>query len=389
MAFDSDQARRFIDLGDRDFAPFFAGRGAEIGHFQSSFNTLAWKEKKSAAFRIFQGAPGCGKTSLVQHLRRLYADDVLFVDIADDDLVSKETLTRRIREEALSFGSSKGSIAAFAQMVGTYLRVTRPGGDEVRNFIADRTTRDKKVVLFMDEAQVLGEGQQPGLMLLHTTGLGFPTVAMLAGLTHTAGRLRGPGGLSRLADNAIINMGPMSESECIESTALLLAAYGAAGDSIEAQRVCRTVARISHGWPQHLNGSQRALCRELLRTDGVLAEVDFDAVRSESDQTRRRYYRARLSDTVLDIVPAATARIVAKVTASRPEGMYELEGVCEDVIAGMGLDMDRKFRTNAEQFAKALVERGVLAIADGGSYDVAIPSMLHYLNEAARPASAG
>ena len=332
MAFDSEQARRFIDLGDRDFAPFFAGRAAEIRHFESSFNTLTWKEKRSAAFRIFQGAPGCGKTSLVQHLRHLYADDVLFVDIDDEDLVSKESLTRQIREKALSFGSLRGGLAAFAQMVGTYLRATRPGSDEVRNFVADHATRDKKVVLFMDEAQVFGEDQQPGLVLLHTTGLGFPTVALLAGLSHTAGRLRSIGGISRLAANGIINMGAMRESECIESTALLLDACGAIGDSSGRQQWCRTVARLSQGWPQHLNGSQRALCRELLRTEGVLDQVDLGVVRSESDRTRRDYYQIRLSDTVLDMVPAATARIVAKVTETRPDRMYALEGVCEEVI---------------------------------------------------------
>ena len=321
-------------------------------------------------------------------MRQLYADDVLFVDIDDEDLVSKESLTRQIREKALSFVSLRGGLAAFAQMVGTHLRVTRPGSDEVRNFVADHATRDKKVVLFMDEAQVFGEDQQPGLVLLHTTGLGFPTVALLAGLSHTAGRLRAIGGISRLADNAIINMGAMSESECIDSTDLLMAACGAAGDSMAAEQARRTVARISRGWPQHLNGAQRALCRELLRTDGVLAKVDFDVVRSESDRARHDYYSVRLSDTVLDIVPAATARIVFKVTQTRPDRMYELEGVCEEVIVDMGLDKDTRFRTNAEQIAKALVERGVLAIADGGSYDVAIPSILDDLNEVSRPPSA-
>ena len=307
---------------------------------------------------------------------------------AESTWFSEEALTGQIRESALSFGSVTGNIATFAQVVGRYLRVIKPGDDKVRNFIADHATRDKKVVLFMDEAQVFGEEQQPGLVLLHTTGLGFPTVAMLAGLSHTSGRLRSIGGLSRLADNAIINMGAMSESECIESTALLLDACGAIGDSSGRQQWCRAVARLSQGWPQHLSGSQRALCRELLRTEGVLAEVDVGVVRSESGRTRRDYYQIRLSDTVLDMVPAATARIVAKVTERRPDRMYELEGVCEEVIVDMGLDKDTRFRTNAEQIAKALVERGVLAIADGGSYDVAIPSMLDYLHEVSRPASA-
>ena len=70
MRFDSNQTRKFIDLGDRDIAPFFASRDAEIRHFESSFNTLDWSAKRTAAFRIFQGAPGCGKTSLVEHLRQ-------------------------------------------------------------------------------------------------------------------------------------------------------------------------------------------------------------------------------------------------------------------------------------------------------------------------------
>ncbi len=135
-------------------------------------------------------------------------------------------------------GALTANMAAFNQMLGTYLRVVRPGGDEVRNFVADHATKDKKVVLLMDEAQVFGEDQQPGLGLLHTTGLGFPTVAMLAGLSHTA---------------------------------------------------------------------------------------------------------------------------------------------------GMGLDQDPKFRSDAEEFAIALLERGVVAITHGGSYDVAIPSMLDHLNEVARP----
>lgn len=75
LAFNSDQARKFIELGDRDIAPFFAGRAAEIWHFESSFTTLDWENTRTAAFRIYQGAPGCGKTSLVEHHRQRYSDE--------------------------------------------------------------------------------------------------------------------------------------------------------------------------------------------------------------------------------------------------------------------------------------------------------------------------
>ena len=383
MGFDSDQTRKFIDLGDRDIAPFFAGRAAEIGHFESAFNTLDWEQKRAAAFRIFQGAPGCGKTSLVEHLRQRHSDDTLFVDIRGGHLASEEALLKQVRQTAISVGSVTGkAIAAFGQAVGAYLRVARPGGDEARNFVADHATRNAKVVLFMDEAQLVGEDQQPGLGLLHTSGLGFPTIAVFAGLSHTSGRLRSIGGLSRLPDNAIANMGAMGESECAESTARLLEAYGAVGDESEKDRACRTVARLSRGWPQHLHGAQRALCRELLRTNGVLDGVDFDAVGSESDRTRHDYYRMRVSDTVLDMVPDATARVVARVTENRPRRMYDLEGLCEDVISHMGLDKDRRFRASPEEFADALIERGVVSISPDGWYDVAIPSMFDWLTSA-------
>ena len=385
MAFDRDQTRKFIDLGDRDIAPFFAGRVAEIQHFESSFNTLDWANKRSAAFRIFQGAPGCGKTSLVEHLRQRHSDDTLFVDIRSRHLVGEEALVDQIRRIAVSVGSGADkAIAAFGQAVGAYLRVVKPGGGEARNFVADRAARNAKVVLFMDEAQLVGEDQQPGLGLLHTSGLGFPTIAVFAGLSHTAGRLRRIGGLSRLPDNAIANMGAMEDGECIESTAQLLDAYGVLGDDVEKQRACATVARLSRGWPQHLHGAQRALCRQLLSTDGRLAAVDFNAVSSESDRTRCDYYAARLSDTVLDMVPHATVQVVSKVDEARPRGMYDLEGLCEEVIVGMGLDKDRRFRASPDEFANALVERGVLAIGPAGCYGVAIPSMAEWLRTSLR-----
>ena len=381
MGFDGDQVRRFIDLGDRDIAPFFAGRVSEIRHFESAFNTLDWEEKRTAAFRIFQGAPGCGKTSLVEHLRQRHSDDTLFVDIRSGHLASEEALLGQIRQTAISVGSLTGkTIAAFGQAVGAYLRVAKPGGDEARNFVADRATRNAKVVLFMDEAQLVGEEQQPGLGLLHTSGLGFPTVAVFAGLSHTSGRLRSIGGLSRLPDNAIANMSAMRESECAESTARLLDAYGAVGNDSEKERAYSTVARLSRGWPQHLHGAQRALCRELLRTDGVLGGVDFSAVDLESGRARHDYYNTRLSD----MVPEATAKIVSDLSERRPRRMYDLEGLCEEVISRMELDKDRRFRASPEEFADALVERGVAAISPGGWYDVAVPSMLDWLRSIAR-----
>ena len=379
MPFDSDQTRKFIDLGDRDIAPFFAGRETEIRHFESSFNTLDWRAKRTAAFRIFQGAPGCGKTSLVEHLRQRHSNDALFVDIRKGHLASEDALIEQIRQSAASVGSLRGTMAAFAQAVGASLKVVKPGGDEVRDFVADNAIRNKKAVLFMDEAQLAGEEQQPGLGLLHASGLGFPTIAVFAGLSHTSDRLKGVGGLSRLPDNAILNMGAMSESECASSTSRLLDAYGMSGGSVEKARASRTVARLSRGWPQHLKGAQTALCRELLRTNGNLGQVDYERVRSESDRNRHDYYNARLSGSILGVHRPFTAKVVAAVQRQQPVDPGDLIGLCENQLAGSQPAYPGLKSATAEEFANALIERGVLSPRSDERYDVAIPSMTEWL----------
>lgn len=261
-------------------------------------------------------------------------------------------------------------------------------GDELKAMIEARNAGVAKIVLHMDESQLVGSSERPGLVHLHRTGLDVPTVCLFMGLSHTADRMRGVGGLCRLSRNAVVNMGAITEDECAESTRMMLDELGATGGEEQRQRTSRTIAGMAQGWPQHLNGAQTALCRELLRTDGSLAQVDSERVRSKSDRMRREHYHQRLFNTVLDMVPEATAQIVARVREARPRRMFDLEGVCEDEIERMGLDKVRRFRTTPEEFATALVERGVLAISPGGWYDVAIPSMAEWMGiGASRPSA--
>ena len=344
MPFDHELAQQLMRRKDRDTAPFFAGRVDEIRRFDDALRALEDFDglDARAVFRIYQGAPGCGKTSLITHLRKVRPTEIgLFVDIQLEDLRSISALTQRVRSEAERQGSAKGT----------------------------------KIVLHMDEAQVVEASAQPGLLMLHTRGLGVPCICVLTGLGHTADRLSSIAGLSRLSSDAVVNMGPMSEDECAESTRMILDACRTHGGDDEKRQAAASVAGLSRGWPQHLHGAQSALCREMLRNQGSLDDVDWDRVRSESDRSRQEYYHRRLFNTVLDMVPDATAQIVSKVRQERPQRLFDLEGLCEAEIGRMGLDRERRFRATPEEFAVALVERGVLAITPEGWYDIAIPSM--------------
>ena len=159
---------------------------------------------------------------------------------------------------------------------------------------------------------------------------------------------------------------------------MMLDELGVVGES-EKDRAARMAAALSYGWPQHLHCAQQALCRELLTTDGVLADVRFDRVQEESDQRRETYYERRLRGTVLNARRNLTAVVVDRVVKERPEDRIALADLCADEIERSGLADNPNFGATSGEFADALVEQGVLAFTPDRHYDVAIPSMGRWL----------
>ena len=384
MAFDEDLVDLLLE-DDRDRARFFAGREEAIRRFDDAIDAAG--EKEQAVFRVFQGAPGCGKTSLARHLRETRGDEVLFVGVLLKHLASDDALAERVRHSAAEAGSAGARVAAVAlKTIGSRLRM-QPAGDAMRDALVDKALEKNKIVLHMDEAQTVDETARQTLVGLHAgEGLGVPTVFLFTGLSHTEGRLRSIRGLSRLADNAALNMGAMSEDECAQSTAAMLDEIDAAGTDKEKNRAASLVASLSYGWPQHLHCAQMALCRELKRTHGVLKEVGANTVRTESDIRRADYYRKRLADSVLDLRPDLTSSVIGTAMTERPAGRrYNLVKLCREQIEKYGLDNDPDFEASPGEFALALVERGVLSITQGNRYDVAIPSMARWLGISPAP----
>lgn len=387
MGFDSELARALLGEVDRDTAAFFAGRRAEIQRFDEALRTVEsrFEGNERALFLVYQGAPGCGKTSLVSHLRKARPEEIgLLVNVQPADLASVPALTEQVRRTAEDAGPAGSRVAArFAQALASYLRMGGSGA-ELRSLMADRAARRATVVLHLDEAQVVDESAKAGLLMLHTRGLGAPCVCLFTGLSHTAQRLGAIGSLSQLGENAIFNMGAMAAEECAESTAMMLAALGAGGGDAEKDRATRLAAELSYGWPQHLHIAQTALCRELLRTDGALRGIDADRVQAESDRRRHDYYAKRLSGSVLGLRPSLTAEIVSKVTAQRPRDQLALTKTCRSEMQHQRLDNDPDFEPAPKEVAAALLARGVLSFTPDGRYDAAIPSMARWLAAGAR-----
>ena len=91
------------------------------------------------------------------------------------------------------------------------------------------SARDATLVLHMDEAHARAPRVGDMLVGLYTTGIGVPCVMMLTGLGQTRAVVTAIHGLSRLARNATVEMGAMTEQECAESTLMMLDALGVDG----------------------------------------------------------------------------------------------------------------------------------------------------------------
>lgn len=378
MAFDADLADELLRARDRDTARFFAGRQAEIDQFDAAVREAA--DSKQAVFRIFQGAPGCGKTSLADHLARVRTEGVFFVDLDNEDLASRDALAARLKEAAEESGSLGARVAATAlRTVAATFRAT-PAGDALGDAVSGAATRNATIVLYLDEAQTVSEAEGPVLLGLHRRGLGVATVCLFTGLSHTTARIRNLEGLSRPASNATVYMGRMSDDECAESTRMMLDALRADGTRTERARAAGMAVELSFGWPQHLFCAQQALCRALVEAGGALANVDWATVRKRAQEDRYRYYEGRLDGTVLAHWPVLAARVAAKASEEQPTTQPALARLCIAEAERLGLDKDRLFKTPPEEFADLMVEKGLLSFTPERRYTVAIPSMAQWLD---------
>ena len=388
---------------DRDYAPFFAGRESEIGKFEEAVDRS--RVVRQTQFRIFQGAPGCGKTSLLEHLRASAPGNRVFVAVDPDHLTSRQALMERINAELHDAPSSvaKG-VAAFvrhtSRLAGIYL--TAPGakaageaagsaierGGEMLDERKRASVRDQsELVLLLDEAQCLDKSHEGVLRGLHTTGLGggLHSVFAFAGLSHTGFTIRNLNGLSRLSRTADVNMGLLSKEECEDSTRQMLDRCGIVGDPVLREDVVRQVAAMSQCWPQHLACAHAALARELQRVDRDMARIDLETVERETTADRHRYYQTRIVDhPVLSYIPY-TARVVDAVQASDPilTLRTQIIQVCASVLEQEPPGSPALvIETSPEDVADALIEKGVLSppIDDGG-YMATIPSMKTWLDE--------
>lgn len=388
--FDSAAARRFIEQDDRDEAWFFAGRKVEGDAFaaaaRQAYGRPSDSHRPRTVLRIFQGAPGCGKTSFV-HRMEAERRDLLFVLVDEQHLTDANALTQRIAQEALDQRRGANILSGLAVAALEASRM-KTAAEALLRGAGDRAAKQAGLVIWLDEAQTVDESCR-ALASAHKGALGVPALVVLSGLPTTARCVRSIPGLSRLADAAVIDMGAMTDDECADSTRMMLEAFKTQASDAAVDEAASRVAGMAVGWPQHLTGTQKALAKALMDADGNLQDVDMAAVQRDSNARRAAYYGQRLDSGVLVDDPALAVAVIAEIGSGHLD--RDLRSMVDSVrIHARALDSYHQSAEAAKTFLDDMVRHGVLVRRRSPTdilldrWTVAVPSMAEWAEAAQR-----
>ena len=353
------------------------------------------------ATRIVQGAPGAGKSSVLneiaqnpERLRREGVPVPLVLMLKSGDIEEPvdilEPLARKVNPSAAGDFLSRYSRTISGE-AGVGLGPVRVGGRAEKSAETARPRArwkvfgawaerhggfERPIVLAVDEAQRLDHDRKHPVAKLFQSlhdGCGLPVVLVLAGLSDTeysAGRMD----LTRIPAGQKHSIGCFPEQEAEEYMTRSCAHFGigTAGFEHEIGRL----AEPCDGWPRHLHIVLKALGREALRTGGDLGKAEWERIRIEIMTGRDGYYGHQFSAEMKDAINL-TARVMAELDRcqSRARIKYLMDGLHESD--------PRKYRfpvgMDADSFFVHLVHRGTLHEESVDRFACPIPSFRTYL----------
>ncbi len=203
------------------------------------------------------------------------------------------------------------------------------------------------------------------LLLPPTNGkLHRPVILIAAGLRTTA-KAFGSLGISRFSGNCFVELGALSkEAERSVIHDWLTKDGGAKGDPT---KWIDTIAKETHGWPQHILSYVEPAARYLQDNDGVMNTDGLSTILDVGKGLRAAYYKHRMDDFT-----RKQCHSLAKLIAGVPleEGLDK-----EDIIASLTQDY-------GELEAKKMFDRvlhGSILYKRNGVYAIPIPSMQNWL----------
>jgi len=328
MALDRAALAEFVDTTDKVEPPVFVGRDDVFDKILKAAGR-SWngtgKHGLAGATQIIQGAPGAGKSTILAELARRAkavdggktqvltlssgriggAEDILkplatlVGEGAAKDFLARVQTTRSGSAQLGALGSSVGG----EHSTTTALHPPEPTLVAFHDWVRERDSTGAgltgPIIVAIDEAQNMRSGEDDPrariLRCIHEADPPLPLILVLAGLGDTGSRAMDMGLTRGKTFHAI---GVLTDAEVTDLTHRWCAHFGL--DPTGSEDRLAALARPCEGWPRHLHFALQALGREALATEGVLADVDWEAVSGEAAASRFSYYQEQQNGALKD-----------------------------------------------------------------------------------------
>ncbi len=362
-----------VVIPDRGPTPYFHGRTEIIDTFNRYINHYKSKQKGGTTFLI-QGAPGAGKTALLDVLSaEARPQNWKVVSIKVKDLHDPISMAQSLGESYVMDKQYTANVGIHG-FGGGYSRDVA-GYSSVDGLLKEETP-EEGLILVLDEAQYLiNLNETPSekhvardtLKIIHNGELGKPAMLLTAGLSTSESALRSLG-ISRFVRDCAVGLGALgTESERAVIRDWLVKEGGAKGDPT---LWIDTIAKKCHGWPQHILSYMDPAVAYLEAHDHRMTDEGLRIVLEKGHDFRVDYYETRAREFSLQ-----QRRVIGSFIAKyQPDEYFEKEDLMAILDAKYGQEP-------ASKFFNDLLHSGILHKQDGGVYGVPIPSMQTWLIE--------
>ncbi len=323
---------------------------------------------------MIQGAPGAGKTALLDKLR-LVAEDRKWktAEIDAPALWDVKTLRESIPDRNI-LKKLSGKVNAGLPEVGSIEISVKDSAESIKKVLKSGR---KPLLLILDEAQMLGGSNKPVgqqhtvaanvLKAIHNGRLGRPVILLAAGLGTTESAFNSLG-ISRFEGESLINLGRLDkDSEYKVIRDWLTEAGGAIDDPTPW---IESISEQTHGWPQHIISYVKPATSYLKSNNHQMTDDGLRIVLEKGNEFRRNYYEARAHDIDVEqrqSLSISLAHVPLDGTTTRTS-----------IIATLNEEYPPEV---ADNLFKQALEQGIIDKRKGGYYGVPIPSMQTWLIE--------
>ncbi len=371
----ADLARISNIIPDRGPARYFHGRREILCDF-SDLLVRATKENNGTTFLI-QGAPGAGKTALLDKCGKLAkASGWKVAEIDPPALWDTEELLYYLGKDThpqITGMSGQVGVDAVVKAEGKLDMTINHARPIMQKILADGK---KPLLLILDEAQTLGKTNQPPnkelkgvttnvLNAIHNGKLKRSIILLVAGLGPTGDAFSSLG-ISRFKGGCFVELGALDkESERAVIHDWIVKEGRARGNPaswIDA------IAQKTHGWPQHIIAYGDAAAKQIQKDKRVMTLSGLDIVYQLGEERCEAYYQQRANGITIK-ERCSLARLMKNTTPGK--GFYQ-----EDIEEALSQEYDDSDK--AKRLFKRAVERGILHSQDE-VYTIPIPSMRTWL----------